>query len=97
MDGKSIIIDDKYFISCSMNLTKAGNIRNDENSIIVQNEQLTIQYKKYFLKLWETIPSKYLYIDPSPESLDSGNSCNDGIDNDFDHTVDMDDKMCLKR
>ena len=96
MHAKSIIIDDKYFISGSMNLTKAGNIRNDENTIIVQNEQLTKQYKKYFLKLWNMIPNKYLYYDPNPESFESGNSCRDGIDNDFDRTVDENDRMCLK-
>ncbi|MEA3554442.1 MAG: phospholipase D-like domain-containing protein [Campylobacterota bacterium] len=96
MHAKSIIIDDKYFISGSMNLTKAGNIRNDENTIIVQNEKLTKQYKQYFLKLWKSIPNKYLYYDPNPESFASGNSCFDGIDNDFDHTVDSKDKMCQK-
>lgn len=94
MHAKSIIIDDKYFISGSMNLTKAGNIRNDENTIIVQNEKLAKQYKKYFLKLWNMIPNKYLYYDSSPESLESGNSCFDGIDNDFDHTIDNKDGMC---
>ncbi|RLA84290.1 MAG: hypothetical protein DRG78_01895 [Epsilonproteobacteria bacterium] len=96
MHAKSIIIDDKYFVSGSMNLTKAGNIRNDENTIIVKNTKLTRQYKKYFLTLWKMIPNKYLYYDPNPESLDSGNSCNDGIDNDFDHTVDGKDKMCME-
>jgi len=96
MHAKSIIIDDKYFISGSMNLTKAGNIRNDENTIIIHNEELTIKYKKYFLKLWNMIPNKYLYYDPNPESFESGNSCFDGIDNDFDRTIDSKDKMCLK-
>jgi len=27
----------------------------------------------------------------------SGQSCFDGIDNDFDHTVDIKDRMCLKK
>jgi len=94
MHAKSIIIDDKYFVSGSMNLTKAGNIRNDENTIIVHNEELAIKYKKYFLKLWSSIPTKYLKYDPNPESKQSGNSCYDRIDNDFDHTIDMKDKLC---
>jgi len=96
MHAKSIIIDDTYFISGSMNLTKAGNSKNDENTIIVQNELITKQYKKYFLKLWNMIPNKYLYYDPNPESFESGNSCKDGIDNDFDRSVDKRDRMCLK-
>ena len=63
--------------------------------IIVQNEKLAKQYKNYFLKLWKMIPNKYLYYDPNPESFESGNSCNDGIDNDFDRTIDSKDRMCL--
>lgn len=96
MHAKSIIIDDKYFISGSMNLTIAGNIRNDENTIVIKNKALTKKYKKYFLTLWNSIPNRYLYKDPNPESFESGNSCYDGIDNDFDRTVDGKDRMCFK-
>ena len=95
MHAKSIIIDDKYFVTGSMNLTKAGNSKNDENTLIVKNEILTKQYKRYFLRLWKDIPNKYLYTDPNPESPQSGNSCSDGIDNDFDKTIDSKDKMCI--
>lgn len=95
MHIKSIIVDDEYLVSGSMNLTKAGNTKNDENTIIIKNSKLSKEYKKYFLKLWSSIPNKYLYKDPNPESLESGKSCFDGIDNDFDHTVDMKDKRCL--
>ena len=68
-----------------------------DKKLIIKNEKLAKQYKKYFIALWNMIPNKYLHYDPSPESLASGNSCNDGIDNDFDHTIDSNDKMCLKR
>ena len=95
MHAKSIIIDDKYFVSGSMNLTKAGNSKNDENTLIVKNRQLAKQYKDWFLSLWTSIPNKYLYYDPNPESLESINSCIDGIDNDFDKTIDSKDKMCI--
>ena len=94
MHIKSMIVDDKYIVSGSMNLTKAGNSTNDENTIVVKNSNLAKQYKNYFLQLWESIPQKYLYSDPSPESLESGNSCNDGLDNDFDHQIDIKDKAC---
>lgn len=96
MHIKSIIVDDKYIVSGSMNLTKAGNSKNDENTIVVQNSNLAKQYKSYFVKLWESIPKKYLYKDPNPESSESGNSCNDGIDNDFDHQIDIKDKACQR-
>jgi len=95
MHCKSIIIDDKYFISGSMNLTKAGNSKNDENTIVIQNKKLTKKYKKYFLTLWKMIPSKYLYFDPNAESLESGNSCFDKIDNNFNHIIDIKDRRCI--
>ena len=96
MHIKSIIVDYKYIVSGSMNLTKAGNSKNDENTIVVQNTNIAKQYKSYFLKLWESIPEKYLYRDPSAESLESKNSCSDGIDNDFDHKIDIKDYTCIK-
>ena len=37
MHAKSMIIDDEYFVSGSMNFTKAGEQKNDENTIIVKN------------------------------------------------------------
>jgi phosphatidylserine/phosphatidylglycerophosphate/cardiolipin synthase-like enzyme len=95
MHAKSMIVDDKYIVSGSMNLTKAGNSKNDENTLVIKNPKLALKYKKYFLTLWRDIPNKYLNYDPNPESPQSGNSCVDGIDNDFDRTVDSKDKMCI--
>lgn len=97
MHAKSIIVDDEYIVSGSMNLTKAGNTKNDENTIVIQNTKLAKQYKKYFLGLWSSIPSKYLYVDTNAESLESGQSCFDGIDNDFDHQIDMKEKKCQQK
>jgi len=97
MHNKSMIIDDKYIVSGSMNFTKAGNSKNDENTIVVNNKRLAKQYKDFFLNLWVTIPDKYLYRNPNPESKDSINSCFDKIDNDFDKSIDKNDKLCLKK
>jgi len=94
MHIKSIVIDDEYIVSGSMNLTKSGNSKNDENTLVIQNTHLAKQYRNYFLKLWSLIPKKYLNINPSPESLESGNSCFDGMDNDFNHQIDLKDKQC---
>lgn len=77
-------------------LTKAGEQKNDENTIIVKNTQLAKQYKSYFLVLWDLIPNKYLYVEPNPESFESLNSCIDGIDNDFDGKVDITDELCKR-
>ena len=94
MHNKSMVIDDKFIVGGSMNFTIAGNSKNDENTIILENAALAKQYKAYFLFLWESIPSMYLYRNPSPESFESGNSCYDGIDNDFDKSVDREDSGC---
>ena len=48
---------------------------------------------EFFEELWSSIPDKFLHKDPAPESLDSGSSCFDGIDNDFDGEVDEKDLM----
>jgi len=96
MHCKSMIIDESHIISGSMNFTKAGNSKNDENTLIIKNASLALAYKNYFLALWHSIPDKYLHFDPSPESFESINSCTDGIDNDFDHLVDAKDKLCNK-
>lgn len=58
MHCKSMIIDDSYIVSGSMNFTKAGNSKNDENTLIIQNSSLAIKYKNYFLELWHSIPIK---------------------------------------
>lgn len=94
MHMKSIIIDDKYTIIGSMNFTKSGEQYNDENAIIIENPMLTKAFKEKFLYFWREIPDKWLYKNPSAESHNSINSCYDGIDNDFDGKIDMQDDSC---
>lgn len=94
MHNKSMVIDDKFIVGGSMNFTIAGNSKNDENTLILENVALAKKYKAYFLALWDGIPDAYLHYNPSPESLKSGNSCWDGIDNDFDGKVDKEDSGC---
>jgi len=96
MHNKSMIVDDKYIVSGSMNFTKAGNKRNDENTVLIENSNLAMQYKDFFLNLWKIIPNKYLYKNPNPESFESINSCVDNIDNDFDKSIDLEDSLCFK-
>ena len=56
MHMKSMIIDDNILIIGSMNFTKQGEIKNDENTIIIENAPiLTKSYKEHFLKLWDSI------------------------------------------
>lgn len=94
---KSIIIDDKYLVLGSMNLTKNGEIINDENTLIIENHELTRVAKAQFLYYWKFIPDKWLTKTPSAESFSSIGSCNDGIDNDYDGKTDSQDTMCQSK
>ena len=89
---KSALIDKKHIIVGSMNWTSAGESKNDENTLVILNDSKNgKKISKFFEELWRSIPDKFLYKDPAPESLDSGSSCFDGIDNDFDRKVDKKD------
>ena len=94
MHMKSAIIDDKYLIIASMNWTNAAENRNDENTLIIENEELAKEFKKEFFYLWDSIPNKWLRKDPKAESKDSIGSCYDGVDNDHDGVKDIDDIDC---
>lgn len=94
MHSKSIIIDDKYVLAGSMNFTKSGETKNDENFLIIEDERLARYYRGFFEYLWKKIPDKYLKSNPRPEGKSSIGSCSDGIDNDYDGKIDMADEGC---
>lgn len=95
MHAKSAIIDRQHIVVGSMNWTKAGAIRNDENTIIIRNSKAqALQLTAFFDELWTSIPKRWLQADPAAESRDSGSSCFDGIDNDFDQRKDDQQATC---
>lgn len=94
MHSKSIIIDDKYLVLGSMNFSYSGENKNDENSIIIENQRLAKYYRGYFEYLWSKIPDKYLKHNVRAESIYSIGSCTDSIDNNFDGKIDKDDIGC---
>lgn len=94
MHMKSIIIDDEYVVMGSMNFTKSGESYNDENVLIVKNSVMAKSFKSKFLYFYNEIPDKWLNKNPGAESWNSINSCFDGVDNDFDGKVDMEDDSC---
>lgn len=96
MHSKTMIIDDRYLVLGSMNFSKSGESKNDENLIVIENKEAAIFYKKFFLYLWDKIPDKWLKFYPRAEGLDSIGSCSDGIDNDYDGLVDMEEESCRK-
>ena len=94
LHSKSIIIDDKYIIAGSMNFSKSGENKNDENALIIEDERLAKYYRGFFEYLWNKVPDKYLKQGVRAEGKYSIGSCTDGIDNNFDGEIDMEDKAC---
>ncbi len=94
MHSKSIIIDDKYIITGSMNFSNSGEKKNDENVLIIEDTRLAIFYRNFFNYLWKKIPDKYLKQNVRAESWNSIGSCSDGIDNNFDGNIDSADAGC---
>lgn len=92
--NKSMIIDDKYVVTGSMNFSNSGENKNDENCIIIENSDIAKFYRGYFEFLWKKIPDIYLKYSVRPESKYSIGSCYDGIDNDYDGKIDFNDEGC---
>lgn len=97
MHSKSVIIDDRYVIIGSMNLSKSGNSKNDENVLLIENPRIAKYYKNFFLYVWNKIPEIWLKKNVASESHDSLGSCYDGIDNDFDGKIDSSDSGCVSK
>ena len=96
MHMKAAVIDGETLVLGSMNWTRAGEDTNDENTLIVRSRGHSAMFQEYFDRLWDSIPDRWSgpNMRPDPESKDSGNSCNDGVDNDFDTLIDRNDPGC---
>ncbi|MDD3419314.1 MAG: phospholipase D-like domain-containing protein [Candidatus Gastranaerophilales bacterium] len=96
MHQKSLIIDDETVVIGSMNFSKSGENKNDENCVVITNApELAQKSRDYFLMLYGSIPNKWLTQNPKAESTDSIGSCSDGVDNDFDGKIDAQDSGCF--
>lgn len=95
LHSKSIIIDDKYIITGSMNFSNSGENKNDENCLIIESERFAKYYKSFFEYIWNKIPDNYLNEYIPAEGNASIGSCSDGIDNDFDGKIDLKDEGCF--
>ena len=97
MHSKTMIVDDKYSIIGSMNFSKSGETKNDENTIVLENAEAAKYLKRFFLYQWDRIPDKWLTGYPRAEGWESVGSCSDGIDNDYDGSTDAKDSGCHSR
>ena len=94
MHMKSAAVDGEVLIAGSMNWTSAGEYDNDENTMIIKSPELAAQYHATFDQLWARVPEQWEQSNPDPESKDSGTSCSDGFDNDYDGLADAEDPGC---
>lgn len=96
MHMKAASVDGVNLVLGSMNWTSAGMYSNDENTLLVQSRRLARQFDRYFDDIWKSIPEEWRepHARPDPESWDSGTSCEDGVDNDFDDLADDEDPGC---
>ena len=77
-----------------MNFSFSGDSKNDENALIIESPKLAKTYRQFFEYYWNQIPNRWLHAYPGAESKNSIGSCSDGMDNDHDGYVDLDDKGC---
>ncbi len=96
MHCKAAQIDRSIFITGSMNWTSAGEYQNDENTLIFHSGSAASDFHSHFNVWWNSIGSEWLSARPDPESSDSGTSCHDGVDNDFDGLADAEDPGCSR-
>ena len=80
-----------------MNFSNSGESRNDENTLIIENENLAKFNKEFFIYLWNRIPEYWLNHTPTAEGHDSTGSCSDGVDNDIDGLIDGKDPGCFPK
>jgi len=90
---KTILADNKLLIG-SANFSSSGFNKNDENILVIENNEIAKLYRDYFSYLFNTVDNKYLNYIPRAEGTESGNSCHDGIDNNFDGFKDLEDDGC---
>ena len=91
---KTIMIDENILILGSCNFSKSAFYKNDENIILIKDKNIASSYADYFLYLFDSINKKFLHTFSSAEGKDSINSCFDGIDNDYDGLVDLEEASC---
>ena len=96
MHMKAAAFDGEWLVAGSMNWTAAGQRTNDENTLMIRSSPLAEEFHEVHGRLWDSIPARWGEpgARPDPESFDSGDSCSDGADNDFDELVDEADPGC---
>ena len=77
-----------------MNFSYSGENKNDENMLVIENPSIAKAYKQFFLYQWNKVDDKWLTHNARAEGKDSIGSCTDGIDNNYNGLIDMEDPAC---
>ena len=98
MHMKTATADHRHSLIGSMNWSVAGNTKNDESVLVIENNRsLANELDDYFEHLWSSLDqildNPYARI-PKAESFDSINSCIDGINNDHSGGLDASAYSC---
>lgn len=91
---KTMVIDNKIFITGSCNFSASGFNKNNESIVIIKNTEVANFYREYFITLYKQIDDIYLTKIPRAEGIESINSCFDGLDNNYDGKIDREDEAC---
>ncbi len=97
MHMKALMADNDNVVIGSQNFTGAGNTRSDENTLWIKGGDvaaISADYHTYYNSLWNAIPDAFSCNNPGAESINTGNTCSDGIDNDYDGYIDAADSGC---
>ncbi len=52
MHHKALVIDDQIVITGSYNFSNSAKTRNDENTLVMHNPEITALYKEEFDRVW---------------------------------------------
>ncbi|MCJ8276421.1 MAG: phospholipase D-like domain-containing protein [Bdellovibrionales bacterium] len=94
---KYAVFDNEALVFGSMNWGGQGFKHNNENTLIIKNNQTLMEkFTDFFNSMWNSLETGEACKNagPKPESLNSIQSCEDGIYNDFDGLVDNSDPDC---
>ncbi len=92
--GKWAVADGRVVVFGSQNWTAAGNDKNDENTLYVENAAFAAEFVNEFADQWADLSAVGNCAATRAEGTSSPGTCSDGNDNDHDSNIDCADADC---